>query len=278
MKIKGIDVSDNQKNINWGKVKKAGVEFAILRTVRRSGTIDKQLASNIIGCLDAGIPFDFYKYGYATTESAAMVEAQQVINTLLGYGVNPSKETIIWYDVEDKVQISLSTEKLTKIVETFKRAVEDAGFVFGLYMGKCAYEKGEVDLSKFSDHTWIARYYKGESVFEFSNEPNKDYAPTAKTGTLWGWQYTSKGKVDGISGYVDLNVAYYDIKQTKVSPEYYKTPEFTLIDNLNKIGVDSSYKSRKEIAKKNGIKNYSGTAEQNKDLLEKLKNGSLLKV
>ena len=57
----GLDVSDNQCYINWEKVKATGVEFAILRSVRRSGNVDKQLASNIAGCLKNGIPFDFYK-------------------------------------------------------------------------------------------------------------------------------------------------------------------------------------------------------------------------
>ena len=46
---KGIDVSDNQGVINWAQVKAAGCQFAILRTVRRSGKVDQQFAANLAG-------------------------------------------------------------------------------------------------------------------------------------------------------------------------------------------------------------------------------------
>ena len=75
----GIDVSDNQGYINWPEVKAAGVQFAILRSVRRSGNPDKQLASNIKGCLECGMPFDFYKYSYALTPAEAREEVKQVV-------------------------------------------------------------------------------------------------------------------------------------------------------------------------------------------------------
>lgn len=62
-----------------------------------------------------------------------------------------------------------------------------------------------------------------------------------------------------------------------VEPQYYDTPEFTLTDCLNKIGVDSSYNNRKRIAIINGVENYSGTAVQNIELLELVKAGKLIK-
>ena len=58
---KGIDVSDNQGVIDWGKVAVAGVQFAILRSVRRSGKADYQFASNLEGCRQHGIPVAVYK-------------------------------------------------------------------------------------------------------------------------------------------------------------------------------------------------------------------------
>jgi len=274
----GIDVSDNQGYIEWEKVKAAGVEFAILRSVRRSGNPDKQLASNIKGCIECGIPFDFYKYSYALTPAEARAEVKRVVEVLKGYGVAPSKNTVIWADIEWDEQMALSTAALTEIVQAFKEKVLAAGFEFGLYMGKYRYENGELNLDLFDDHTWIARYYKGYDVMQFADKPNEQYIPTVKNGTLWGWQYTSSGRVDGIKGNVDLDEVYYNIKETEVEPEYYQTPEFTLIDSLNKIGVDSSYKHRTLIAVKNGIKGYCGTAEQNLKLMELLNSGKLIKV
>lgn len=274
----GIDVSDNQGYIDWAKVKASGVEFAILRSVRRSGNVDKQLASNIKGCTDNGIPFDFYKYMYALTVEDAVREAKEVVSALEGLGVKADKNTVIWADVEDESQMALSISQLSAIVQAFKDTVLATGFSFGLYMGKYYYEKGELDTSLFDDHTWIARYYKGYDVMQFGEFPNEKYKPVAKNGMLWGWQYTSSGRVDGISGNVDLDIVYYDIKASEVAVEYYETPEFTLIDSLNKIGVDSSYENRKKIASVNGIVDYEGTAKQNMQMLSFLNEGKLIKV
>ncbi len=278
MRKLGIDVSDNQGYINWPEVKAAGVEFAILRSVRRSGNPDKQLASNIAGCKNNGIHFDFYKYSYALTPAEAVAEVKRVVEVLKGYGVQPSKDVVIWADIEWEAQMALSKKALTDIVAAFKQEVLASGFEFGLYMGKYRYENGELDLDLFDDHTWIARYYNGYNVMQFGTIPNEKYKPVAKKGELWGWQFTSSGRVNGINGNVDMNIAYYDIKDTEVEPTYYESPEFTLIDSLNKIGVDSSYKYRKQIAAANGIENYSGTEEQNLEMLELLVNGKLLKV
>lgn len=275
--LKGIDVSDNQGYIDWSKVKANGVQFAILRSTRGSGNADKQLASNIKGCLSVGIPFDFYKYRYGNTEDKTRAEAKRVIEILLSLGVKPSKNTVIWEDVEDKTMKALNKAELTRLSNIFREEIEKAGFGYGLYMGMYDYNK-EIAKEEIKDDCWIARYYNGYNVMDFSANPNEKYSPTVASGSmLWGWQYTSSGRVDGINGNVDLDIAYYDIKETEVEPEYYETPEFTLIDSLNKIGADSSYASRKDIAKKNGIANYKGTAEQNLKLLDLLNNGKLIK-
>ena len=275
--MKGIDVSDNQGYIDWAKVKADGVQFAILRSTRGSGNPDKQLVSNIKGCMEQGIPFDFYKYMYALNKKNAKDEAERVVDTLLSMGIVPDESTYIWGDVEDKTLKALSTTQLTGIVKAFKEVVLAYGFGFGLYMGKYDYESGELDVSQFNDDLWIARYYNGYNVMDFALEPNQKYAPTAKAGSLWGWQYTSSGRVDGINGDVDLDIAYYDIKKTEVRTEYYETPEFTLIDSLNKIGVDSSYKNRILIAARNQMYGYSGKAEENLRMLELLNAGKLIK-
>lgn len=276
--MRGIDVSDCQGAIDWKKVKAAGVQFAILRTTRRSANPDKYLPTNIKACMDNHIPVDFYKYSYALSTSEAEKEALRVIEVLKGYGVAPAKDVIIWMDVEDKIQFALSKSALTDIVKAWKESVLSSGYTFGLYMGKYAYEHGELDVNAFEDHLWIARYYKGDTVIPVSEWPNEAYKPVAKAGSLWGWQDTSKGRVNGINGNVDLDVAYYDIKHLVVEPEFYATPEFTLIDSLNKIGVDSSYNNRKRIAIANGIQNYSGTAAQNTEMLSMLNDGILKKA
>lgn len=274
----GIDVSDNQGYIDWKKVKAAGVEFAILRSVRRSGNVDKQLASNIKGCLENSIPFDFYKFSYALSTAEAVKEAKEVVAALAKLGVKPSTDVVIWMDVEWDNQIALSKDVLTNIVKAFENEIAVAGFTFGIYMGRYDYNQNELDVNAVGGHTWLARYYDGYNVKQFGVKPNEQYKPTAKDGTLWGWQFTSSGRVDGIQGNVDLDIAYYDIKPTEVVSEYYDTPEFTLIDSLNKVGADSSYANRKAIAVANGILDYQGTAEQNIKMLKLLNEGKLVKA
>ena len=78
---KGIDVSDNQGTINWAQIPE-DVDFAVLRSVRRSGTADHQFATNLEGCRKHNIPVSVYKYTYAATQDAARQEAQQVVELL----------------------------------------------------------------------------------------------------------------------------------------------------------------------------------------------------
>ena len=52
----------------------------------------------------------------------------------------------------------------------------------------------------------------------------------------------------------------------------------SIVDGLKSVGVNSSFDNRKKIAQANGIKNYSGTAKQNTELLNKLKKGTLKKA
>lgn len=274
----GIDVSDNQGYINWPKVKAAGVEFAILRSTRGSGIPDKQLASNIKGCIDNKIPYAFYKYMYAITAAQAAAEAQAVIETLLSLGVKPSADITIWADVEDKTVLAQGRAMVTDIINAFMTEIRAAGFGFGLYTGKYAYEN-QMESDRFNVPVWIARYYNGYNEMAFGTKPNQNYAPVALGGSeLWGWQYTSSGCVAGIGGNVDIDVCYVDIKFPEVEPEYYETPEFTLIDSLNKIGVDSSYSNRAKIAAANNIRDYKGTADQNLQMLELLNSGKLIKA
>lgn len=275
----GIDVSDNQGYIDWKKVKAAGVEFAILRSTRGSGNPDKQLASNIKGCLDNGMPMEFYKYSYAISNSEAKKEALRVVEVLKQYGIEPSEETIIWADIEYNKQLALGKQAVWEIYDNFKEIVLNSGYGIGLYMGKYAYENQFMG-SEIDDNLWLARYYASNAVMQFGTIPNDTYKPVVAAGSaskLIVWQFTSCGRVSGINGNVDMNIRYTECGNISVEPQYYDTPEFTLIDCLNKIGVDSSYSNRKKIAIANGITNYSGTATQNIELLELLKEGKLEK-
>lgn len=275
----GIDVSDNQGYIDWKKVKGAGVDYAILRSTRGSGNPDKQLASNIKGCQDNGIPVEFYKYAYAMSNSESKKEALRVVEVLQGYGIMPSKDTVIWADIEYDKQLALGKKAVLEIYDNFKEIIVNSGYGCGLYMGKYAYEK-QINGSLIHDDLWLARYYAGDKIMQFGSIPDETKKPVVAAGSksvLNGWQFTSCGRVPGIDGNVDMNIRYTECGSITLEPQYYDTPEFTLIDCLNKIGVDSSYSNRKKIAVVNGITNYSGTAVQNVEMLDLLNKGKLVK-
>ena len=192
----GIDVSENQGAINWGQVKADGVSFAILRSVKRNLSADLYFEANYRGCRENGIPVGIYKYSYALTEEEAKKEAEAVLRLLSGR----SLELPVFIDVEDASQRALPTGTLTAIVRTFLETVEAGGYQTGIYCNLDWYQH-VLDVSAFTGRDfWIARYGKNDG------QPAEAYRPSV--GICW--QYTSKGRVDGISGNVDLNLLYKD--------------------------------------------------------------------
>lgn len=273
---KGIDISDNQGAIDWEKVKNAGCKFAILRTVRRSGKPDKQFTVNLAGCLAQNIPYEFYKYTYALTEQKSEEEAEQVINLLIEHNVKSGR---IWWDVEDKSLQFLGRDVLTRNILAAMSYIISAGYEFGIYTGKAFYEAGYFDTSVFSCPFWVARYPSSEYYTLIDNPPADKYKPTI-TQPLFGWQYTSRGKVNGIGGDVDLNACYIPFWETQ-APEYYLQDIWhgtSISKALESIGEDGSYQHREQIAAVNGIVGYVGTAVQNTHMLNLLRTGQLRKV
>lgn len=85
---RGIDVSEWQGTINWTKVRNSDVDFAFVRVAYGTGYLDKQYAANMKNAASAGIPVGVYIYSTATTTSAALKEAQLVIEKMKGYKVS----------------------------------------------------------------------------------------------------------------------------------------------------------------------------------------------
>lgn len=194
---KVIDVSDNQGIINWAKAKADNVVFAILRTVRGSGKADYQFANNVAGCRANGIGFDGYKYSYAKNEAASIKEAQQVVELLQQYGCG--SEVTVWWDMEDASLRGLGKAQLTKNIRAAEQVIRSAGYTFGIYCNQDWYDH-VLDTVALSDCIWwIAKYGRNDGTLN---------ASPVGVDNLWGHQYTSRGRVDGINGNVDMNVLY----------------------------------------------------------------------
>lgn len=188
----GIDVSSCQGNIDWKKVSDDGIRFACLRSTRKNGSADETFEKNLKGCMDNKIKYSCYKYSYAVTEDEARVEASTVLKLL-----NNRKMTI-WLDLEDKVQLAtIGKEGVNKVAKAFIKRVQNAGFEVGIYCNLDWYTNVLDSELKSKYKLWIARYGKNNGNLDMSYKPNKgEYA----------WQYSSRGRVNGINGDVDLDV------------------------------------------------------------------------
>ena len=207
MSEKGIDVSSYQGTIDWKKVKAAGVQFAILKVIRKDMNPDTQFEANWSGCEVAGMTIQgVYNYSYATTVEKAKTDAKKVVSILGKY-----RHPMVWLDVEDSVQKNLG-QKLIDIIKAYGEVIRSAGMEFGVYTGKSFYESY---IKKYQEQVkdipfWIARY-PTDKVMEVSSNPATNYKPAVHP-IMYGWQYSSKGKVDGVSGNVDMNEWYADIE------------------------------------------------------------------
>ena len=190
----GMDVSAYQGVIDFNKVKNEGIQFAILRATVKDQSLDQYFERNISECLKYKIPASVYKYSRALTVEQARAEAQGVIKALKG------RKLLVWYDLEDNTQTPLGKTGIQIIANTFMTELFNAGIACGIYCNVNWYNNLMSDYLKNNVAFWIARYKKNDTgSFDESHKP---------TGikNLYGWQYTSKGSLAGITGNVDLDI------------------------------------------------------------------------
>lgn len=206
----GVDVSSYQNFIDWNAVKTSGIEFAILKIIRKDLNPDKQFENNWKGCIDAGIPVQgVYNYSYATTEGKAVMDAHAVLNVLNG------RKTMVWLDIEDDCLINLG-QRLVSIISTYAEIIKGAGLPFGVYTGEYFYRDYMKPYGGLGCPLWIARYGKNTGVMDLKYQPQME--------GMIGWQYTSAGRVNGIYGGVDMDVWYESIENAPCNASDYKNP------------------------------------------------------
>ena len=212
---KGIDVSSWQGKPDWTKVKKSGVEFAILRIHQKNGP-DTSFEHNYKGCKANAILTGGYKYSYALTPAQALEEAEDTLSVLAGRGL----DFPVFYDLEWNSQRKLGSESIEKIAETFLNRIKKAGYKVGIYCNMDWHQKVLTEKLRKYD-LWIARY---------PADDNGTIQERLRPDIGVGWQYSSKGKVSGITGNVDMNVFYKNYTEDKVK-KVDKLKEFTDLGN-----------------------------------------------
>lgn len=199
----GVDVSKWQSHIDWEKVKSAGYDFAILRIGYRGYSeaggmeIDEMFYQNIQGAQSAGLDVGVYFFSQAINETEALEEAEFVLNALEGYEL----QFPIVYDPElirDQPARTndVTGEQFTKNTIVFCEAIQAAGYEPMIY-SNMIWEAFLFDMTQLEKYPfWYADY---EQI------PQTPY-------NFVMWQYSETGKVDGISGNVDLNILFEEIE------------------------------------------------------------------
>ncbi|MDO4187730.1 MAG: GH25 family lysozyme [Lachnospiraceae bacterium] len=193
----GIDVSKYQPSINWSAVKSSGVDYVIIRCGYRGSSTgvlveDPYFKSHIKGAKAAGLKVGVYFFTTAVTEAEAVEEASMCAYLCKGYGL----DFPIFMDCESSPRPGyngMSSGQRTAIVKAFCNTIRSAGYTPGVYANK----------------TWLSSYMNAGELSGYKIWLAQYNAAPTYSGRYDMWQYTSKGSVNGISGYVDMNKCYY---------------------------------------------------------------------
>ena len=219
--IKGIDVSSYQGKIDFAKVKQSGIDFVMIRAGWGRSNEDTLFAYNIKNALKNGLKVGVYWFIYAKDKNHLEGNISMCDAVIRSY-----KDSITlgvyadWEYDSDNYRPNFSNRERSLLVKQFIEGLSQRGYQVGLYANP-DYINNKFDMSLLKQYKlWLAYYNTTE-------QNAKMFSPTI-------WQYTSKGKIDGISGFVDLDYLYTEIKEDpKPTPEVKKMIVNTKKDNLN---------------------------------------------
>ena len=203
----GIDLSFWNENVDFEKLKKEGIDFVIIRAGSINQKPDYQFESHYKKAKAAGLDVGCYFYSYAETVDEVLEEAEILLEIIEG----KTFEYPIYFDMEEQFQTELSTERRMEMCYAFCQAIIDGGYFPGVYTNLkwlTNYFNSE-ELCTYFD-VWYARYPLDA---DNGSKPIylEDFEYELPEAASYGiWQFTQSGRVDGVSGNVDLNIAYKD--------------------------------------------------------------------
>lgn len=191
--MNGLDVSKWQGTIDFNAVKATGADFVMIRLCH-GGEKDVYFETNYVNARSAGLLIGVYDYTYATSTDAAVNEAYTVIGMLGGKGL----EFPIAFDMEDSsILAATDSSTRTDIAWAFYNTINGASYRSALYANLNWLNSAFVNARLDGMDIWIARY----------RDKSLGHGYTG-AGNVIMWQYSSTGSVSGISGNVDLDVAF----------------------------------------------------------------------
>lgn len=196
--IMGIDVSRYQGDIDWEKVRSAGVEFAIIRVGGRSYGDDGELYAddnayiNYLGAREAGIKVGVYFFAQAINVTEAREEAAFVLDKIEGWELD-MPVVYDWEHVSSQARTAdVGITTLTNCTREFCQAIEEAGYEAMIYFNPTQAEK-RVDLEQLMEYKFWLAMYSDRMTYPYKVDM---------------WQYTDQGTIPGIEGYVDINLFF----------------------------------------------------------------------
>lgn len=195
--MKFIDVSNYQGIIDWEKVKNSGIKGVIIRAGWGRGNVDPRFRQYAEGAIKAGLNVGIYWFSYAYTVQMAKQEAIYCHATIADFKAKINMPVFFDWEYDSMRWAEKNGHKpdralITAMTKEFCRMIEECGYTGGYYLNQ-DYARNyvnEAELRKYK--RWFAKYTATEQ---------KD---------CYLWQYSSKGKVDGISGNVDLDRLWID--------------------------------------------------------------------
>lgn len=193
----GLDLSKWQKEVDFSKLKKQGVEFVMLKVGGQKEmdgemSVDPTFYRNIKEALKYEMQVGVYFYSYAKSTVEAKRQARWIISKVKDYDLT-LPIVFDWENWKEFTKFNISFHTLNKIASTFMKEINDYGYDAMLYSSKYYLET----IWYREDYTnWLAYYTK-----------NNNY-----DGEYLMWQLCNNGKIDGIDGYVDINIMYLDNK------------------------------------------------------------------
>lgn len=196
----GADISKYQDYIDFVRLKKAGIQFVMIRVGARGyGTgqivLDDSFSDNIKRATDAGLQVGVYFTSQAVSVEEAQEEAQIVLEAVGDYKLTYPIAIDMGFVENDTARIeTLTKAQKTEITKTFLDIVKEQGYIGMIYGDKEWFVK-ELDMSKLTGYdVWLS---------QIQDVPDYPYRFTM-------WQYTRSATVDGIAGYANLNISFID--------------------------------------------------------------------
>ncbi|MCR5789295.1 MAG: hypothetical protein K6G83_05335 [Lachnospiraceae bacterium] len=202
----GIDVSKFQGDIDWDKIKGQGFDFVMIRLGYRgygSGGLvtDERFEKNIRGAQEAGLETGVYFLSQALNEEEAVEEAEYTLKELKRCAIKPVTYPVVVDSEKIKFDVSrtesMNGAERTDTILAFHKVITDAGYDCALYANSQWLTK-DLDIRRLTDvDIWYADY----QIFDNDEAPLYPYP-------FIMWQYTNKGKADGIDGDTDINIFF----------------------------------------------------------------------